>query len=492
MKHLSLLLNLLIASGSAFAAGEAPPPKTALLDAAAIAAEPMRYLENDRLKIGINLVAGGAVTYLEDKKYQSGNIINSFDWGRQIQLSYYSGPKPFIGPKGEQPHPTWVGLGWNPVQAGSWARIPSKTLSFETGKDFMRVRCIPMQWPLENVPADCEFEATYRLMADNAVEMQGRIINHRLDKTQYAACIQEMPALYTNGPWYRLVTYLGDAAFTDAPLTTVVGKDDIKGFPVSAWAKWYAPEHWAALVNEAGTGVGLFQPDTSMFGGGFAGGNELKGVGGPGDGQTGYLSATALRILDHNIDWAYRTQIVVGSLDEMRAHAKQQPQNALSWSFASDRHGWTYENARDAGWPIKDGLKITYQASPQGAMLSDVIFWKAEEAPVLEIEAAFKAQAPTLQLQVIIQPFEPADRTDFPAWEVASPAIIAETARKKKEFPAAPAISIPLTVQGDGELHSYTLKLSENPAYRGGMKQLRLLFPSADGTAEIRRISLRR
>ena len=235
------------------------------------------------------------------------------------------------------------------MKAAAEARVLSKTLTFEAGKDFMRGRCIPMQWPHANLPTDCEFEATYRLMAGNVVETQVRIINHRLDKTQYAACGQEMPALYTNGPWYRLVTYLGDTPFPDAPLTTVVGKDDVKGWPASAWAKWYAPEHWAALVNEAGTGVGLFQPDTSTSAGGFAGGNELKGVGGPSDGQAGYLSATALRILDHNIDWAYRTQIVIGSLDEMRAHAKQQPRNAPSWTFASDRHGWTDENARDAG-----------------------------------------------------------------------------------------------------------------------------------------------
>ena len=50
--------------------------------------EPVRYIENDRVKLGLNLALGGAVTYLEDKANQSGNMINSADWGRQIQLSY--------------------------------------------------------------------------------------------------------------------------------------------------------------------------------------------------------------------------------------------------------------------------------------------------------------------------------------------------------------------------------------------------------------------
>jgi hypothetical protein len=132
------------------------------------------------------------------------------------------------------------------------------------------------------------------------------------------------------------------------------------------------------------------------------------------------------------------------------------------------------------------------KAAPRGAMLSDVLHWQAADAPILEIEAAFTSATPTTQVDVEIQPFEPADRTDFPAWEVASPAIIEETARKQKAFPTAPPIVIPLTVPGDGQLRTHTLKLADHPAYRGAMKQLRLRFPATDGTVDVRRIELRR
>ena len=125
-------------------------------------------------------------------------------------------------------------------------------------------------------------------------------------------------------------------------------------------------------------------------------------------------------------------------------------------------------------------------------MISDEIHWQAADAPILEIEAAFTSATPTTQVDVEIQPFEPADLTDFPAWEVASPTIIEETAQKKKTFPCAPPIIIPLTVPGDGQPHTHILKLSENPAYRGAMKQLRLRLPATDGTADVRRIELRR
>src|SRR5205814_8761408 len=76
----------------------------------------MTWLDNGRIKLGVDLNLGGAVTYLSKSKGEL-NIINSWDWGRQVQMSYYSGPVPFM-PKGKEPAPEWRGLGWKPGQAG--------------------------------------------------------------------------------------------------------------------------------------------------------------------------------------------------------------------------------------------------------------------------------------------------------------------------------------------------------------------------------------
>lgn len=448
--------------------------------------DPVRYLENGRLKLGINLGAGGAATFLEDKACHSGNMINSYDWGRQIQLSYYGGPIPFVGPNGETPDPRWASLGWNPIQAGSMSRIPSKTIAFEQGKDFLRVRCVPMQWPHKNVPGDCIFEATYRIVADNVLLLEARIINARQDKKQYLPVRdQEMPALYTNGAWYRLVTYLGDAPFTDGPLTTIVDKGDGKGWP---WSKFYSPEHWAALVDKDGRGVGLYQEDTAQMVGGFAGADSQKGGGSPTDDQTAYLSPIAKRILDANIDWTYRTYIILGSVEEIRSFAEHRPRLAPVWNFAADRHGWSYENAHDSGWPVRDGLDIAFGKS--GSMFSDVMFWKAQDAPVLEIEAAFGkgSGTGTLTADAVIQPFGREDQTDFPAW--IEPRIKAASEKKHEDFPAAAPLHIPFEVQADGVMRVYRIPLSGQPGYTGAMKQLRLQFPAMDGTVRIRRIAL--
>jgi len=48
----------------------------------------MTFLDNGEVRIGMDLALGGAVTFISSK-YHPGNIINSADLGRQIQMSHY-------------------------------------------------------------------------------------------------------------------------------------------------------------------------------------------------------------------------------------------------------------------------------------------------------------------------------------------------------------------------------------------------------------------
>ena len=67
------------------------------------------FLDDGEVRIGMDLALGGAVTFISSKDHP-GNIINSADLGRQIQMSHYSGPWPFeVGDK--KPHRAWAGLG---------------------------------------------------------------------------------------------------------------------------------------------------------------------------------------------------------------------------------------------------------------------------------------------------------------------------------------------------------------------------------------------
>jgi hypothetical protein len=101
-------------------------PVTAAWGAPSLPAPKMTYLDNGEVRIGMDLALGGAVTFISGKGHP-GNLINSADLGRQIQMSHYSGPWPFeVGDK--KPHPAWVGLGWNPIETGDCHLNPSKVV----------------------------------------------------------------------------------------------------------------------------------------------------------------------------------------------------------------------------------------------------------------------------------------------------------------------------------------------------------------------------
>ncbi len=454
--------------------------------------QPMRYLENDRIKLGIDLSLGGAVTYLSDENNGGENMINSVDWGRQIQLSFYSGPRPFIGPNGEKPTERWAGLGWNPIQSGDVGGNKANTTAFEYRDDrkSMYVRCVPMQWPHDGVPGDCEFECLYTLDG-NVIKLQAKIINHRRDKTQYPAGGQEMPALYTNGPWYKLVTYLGEKPFQNEPVTVVVDKTDGKGWP---WVHYVTPERWSALMDEQGNGIGVYQPKSVKVTAGFHGGDANKGHGGEKSGQTGYIAPLGHQILDHDITWGYDTYFVLGTVEDVRNFAKKMtPANPRpTWKFENSRDDWYYGGgAKDAGWPIQQMLDVQFPAD--GKLNGPDTFWKAEDAPILEIEGAFQCNDPaaasgTGTLLVRLQPFGKSDVTDWLGWSEGTHNVEKERAAKAEQYPRAESFDVPLEVTFDGINRVYRVDLSKEPKYHGPMKNLTIQFPSQNGTAKIKRI----
>ncbi|MDA1043783.1 MAG: hypothetical protein O3C57_01025 [Verrucomicrobia bacterium] len=110
------------------------------------------YLDNGKIRLGVDLTLGGAVTFLAESK-DGQNLINSHDWGRQVQMSFYSGPQPFE-PNGKKPSEHWKQLGWNPIQSGDYAGKRSKVLEHRNNGRTIFVKWFPMQWPLDDEPGD--------------------------------------------------------------------------------------------------------------------------------------------------------------------------------------------------------------------------------------------------------------------------------------------------------------------------------------------------
>lgn len=425
----------------------------------------MSYLDNGVIRIGINLDIGGAITYLSESG-SGENIVNSHDWGRQIQMSFYSGPNPFT-PNGKEPSPVWKFLGWNPIQSGDAFGNRSEVIEHTNDGESLYVKCVPMQWPLDNEPGECTFEVWIRL-EDNAVQVRSKLTNAREDHTQYHSRGQELPAVYSNGTYYRLFTYDGDAPFTGGPVRRITkvwdtrqGPQEVEGGP---WDHWYATENWAALVREDDWGVGIWSPDTYAFTGGFAG---TPGAGGPKDGPTGYIAPTRQEILDRNIEYEYDYTLIVGNLEEIRDYVYREAERKRlpHFTFETGRESWTLRDCEDDGPPTTGTWPIRL-TGPAPRIIGPDSFWQTDNVPTIYIRAAFDTGRDRATLR----------------WECYQDG---ETRRSgATTFDVIP----------DGTMRTYAVNLSGLDGYAGASTRL-VLAPETDGSegrsVAIERISYR-
>ena len=395
----------------------------------------MSWLENGQIKLGVDLDLGGAITFLAAAK-DGANVINNFDLGRQVQLSFYSGPVPFEA-NGQKPAKHWQHIGWNPIQTGDDFKNASKVLEHTNDGRQIHLRCLPMQWPLNNVPGECTFDSWLDL--DGAVvKARARLTNARADVTQYPARLQELPAVYANAAFHRVISYQGAQPFTQDKATEVP-----KPHGKHPWSMWTGTEGWAALLNEQDYGLGLITPGRVHFTGGFAGRpgpNDTHGNG------TGYVAGQGMEILDHNIVYDFAYELVLGTLPQIRARAAHwQPQEAPVWNFTQDRQGWHYQNAADSGWPVQGHLHLRLeQDDPQ--LISPQTFWQAAAAPFLVIEAACH----TTQKQAVVM-WQPLGEPNFSSAHMTTFSMVA-----------------------DGQFHRHVIRLADQKSYQGGIVRLRI------------------
>lgn len=401
--------------------------------------EKMSYIENGFIKLGIDLNLGGAITYLSDK-VKDENIINNWDWGRQVQMSFYSGPVPFE-PDGKKAHKAWTFIGWNPIQSGDVAGNKSKVLAHKNTSTSLYVKCIPMHWPLDNVPGECTYECWITLDG-NAVRVKSRIVNNRPDKQQYAARGQELPAVYTNAPWHRLITYRGDKPFTNDTLSLIANHNSPKSSSIQ-WANWQATESWAANVDDKDWGLGVWNESVQIFSGGYYGDSSFEG--GSKNIPTAYIAPNSIDILDYNITYDYNYTLIVGDIKQIREYVYAHHHTPLpAYHFNDSRLQWYYQGTTDKGWPIKNGLDIILKKD--AAMIGPVTLWKAQDAPVLMFTATYPAGSHSIK--IYWKPFG-------------------------KDF--AEACSTEFDFQSDGKQHTYNIPLHQSAQYKGNLKQLKII-----------------
>jgi hypothetical protein len=433
-------MALLLLAGAALAGG---------------AAERMTFLDNGEVRIGMDLSLGGAVTHLSTRE-RPANLINSADLGRQIQMSHYSGPVPFEA-KGKKPAPEWAGLGWNPIQTGDCKGNPSKVLEHRNDGRELYIRCIPMQWPLDNVPGDCVFE-TWTTLEGPMVRMRFRCTNQREDHTVYRASPQELPAVYTVSTLWKLMSYTGDRPFTGAPLTHVTNNWRAP-WP---WTRFTATENWAALVGDDNWGLGVFKAGATEFHGGIHGEGRSSN---PKAGSTAYVAPIHRENFDYNIIYEHETLLLPGRLDDLRKRFNAlAPKAPPSWVFSTHRQHWTLHDATDAGFPLTGEWRITF-GGKRPRLEGPAQCWRAEQAGTVVLELRHQGQPSKARL----------------SWKRLGEEH--PSARQHVEFDLAPTDAV----------KEYRIDLSASPEYRGlitGLSFEPIASPQPGGRISIRSITL--
>ncbi len=413
------------------------------------------FVENEFIRVGIDLRWGGAITHVSTPG--GPNLINSYDLGRQIQQSYYSGPGNYQR-QGKRKSPNWAGFPWNPIQTGDAYHNGSRVVDYHAGDGHLYVKTIPELWPMDNDPGECIMETWITLSSDGpSFSYRARLTNTRSDTAQYLAYPQEVPAVYVNGPWHRLITYNGDKPFSNAAVTEL-RNDHNERWP---WINILATEGWTALMNDTGTGIGVCVPKTMEFHGGFAG---RRGNGGASSANTGYMAPITREILDHNIVYEYSCTLVLGTIQDIRREAELLASKVLQeWTFDGARHGWYYQNGHDEGWPPAGGLAVmALDTTRPVRLIGPLTFWRAEAAPRVAVQVSSTAPG---EMTVFWRGMPPDEAS-------AKPSTWRDWFEHAWHSKRASSVFIPA-----GHRKWVSVSLAEVPSYAGGITGLAIDVP---------------
>lgn len=294
------------------------------------------FVESDNLKIGVDLLWGGALSYVEDldsnvqavsvdgqikvdsnaeERYNAKsvndnvNLINRYDPGRLVQQSYYGTMEYDFGIFMEN---DWR---YNPVQGGNQFGDASKIVDLKITDNSVYIKCRPLDWAKEKEFITPSYmEATYSI-ENGAVHSKCRFV----DFSGYpeAESSQEIPAFYCIEPFNNFVYYKGDNPWKNEPLTN---EPDLIFWPDAGYPKFYNKENWAAFTGEFedSFGIGIYVRGEEEFLSGVFNRETTDSEDPSTDDPTSYIAITKTRIFRSFEPFEYEYYLATGNTTEIR------------------------------------------------------------------------------------------------------------------------------------------------------------------------------
>ena len=291
------------------------------------------YIEADGYKIGVDMLWGGALSYLEDtdshveavnvdgrvyvdkkaseiygKKAFSKNVnlINRFDPGRLVQQSYYG-----TGDCEQYTGGIYMDQKWNynPVQGGNQFGESSKIVDLRCNENSIYIKCRPLDWSLPEENATPSYmEATYTV-EKGAVHVECRYVDFSGYPVAYTS--QEIPAFYCIEPFNRFV-YANGGAIKSEP--------DLIFWPDAGYPNFVSDENWSAFVGqgENAFGIGVYvEGEDTFLSGVFGRGGELSKDPSK-DAPTSYIAVIKFRESTSYDPYTYDYYLATGDTNEIR------------------------------------------------------------------------------------------------------------------------------------------------------------------------------
>ncbi len=275
------------------------------------------YIENPRYKLGIRLIWGGGINYLEDKESpvrRLKNLVNQADTGRLIQQSYYGVQQNAQYTPGKYNGSTWC---YNPVQGGDVAQNHSRIIDIVVTEYSVYVKSQPMDWAKDNSITPSYMENTYTVYSDR-IQVDNRFVD--FSNWTHRSTHQELPAFYTVSYLSRFTLYNGTKPWTG---DTMSYRDDLGFWGDSTYyndctflLKNSNTETWCAWTNpDKDFGIGLYVPNVdSYLAGRHAFNNSMEST----NGATNYVAPVNTILLKSFEALEYSYLIATGSVEEMR------------------------------------------------------------------------------------------------------------------------------------------------------------------------------
>ncbi len=297
------------------------------------------FIQTDTYKIGVNLLWGGALSYMEDlnsdveavekdrrifvdsnasERYNAPvvsrnvNLINRADTGRLVQQSYYGSFDGQGYEKGEYMGNIWD---YNPVQGGNQYNENSKIVDVRYDENSIYIKCQPLDWAKSKEHITPSYmEATYAI-EDNIVKVSCRFVDFSGYVTNPRA--QEIPAFYCIEPFNRFVYYGGSNPWANEALTI---EPELIFWPDAGYPNFTSPENWSAFIGEFDDsfGIGVYVPGETTFLSGVFNRENTTNPDPSVDGTTSYIAVIRNMTLVSYTPFEYDYYLTTGDTTEIR------------------------------------------------------------------------------------------------------------------------------------------------------------------------------